>query len=132
MRNSLIGDFPVRTDTPALVAFRAALGARGRDGNPVPYTFPIAWMNAPSVRSAIERHLVARDVRPGAILMHLAQAVSYQRVLAPDSDYMVNVHLTIEEGNERICLETSVVDALGQEICRLESRIALLWPEDGS
>ena len=130
MLRTSIGRFPVRTDVSAVERFRAALGTTAHVGRQVPYTFPIVWMNAPSVRSAVERHLNAQGYRAGAILMHVAQSVSYGAPLQPERDYVLSVDLAIEPGTEQTALEAIVADGSGQEICRLESRIALLRPRD--
>lgn len=124
-----VGSFAVHTDPSSVAAFRHALGGREPRDSALPFTYPIVWLNAPSVRGAIADHLVQEHGHSGAILMHVGQEIRYEAALKHDAGYTLSVDLAVEPDKSSLTLEAQVHDSSHQKICRLTSHVALVWPE---
>ncbi|MHA6297941.1 hypothetical protein [Devosia sp. CAU 1758] len=129
MTLSRVGSFAVHTDPLSVAAFRNALRGREQRDPALPFTYPIVWLNAPSVREAIEDHLVQEYGHSGAILMHVGQEIRYEAALKHDVGYTIAVDLAVEPEKASMTLEAQVHDTSYQRICHLKSHIALVWPE---
>jgi hypothetical protein len=124
-----VGRFAVGTPAAAVARYRAAIrldGTPAAGGDPVPPTFPITWLAAPAVRSALAAALGASVSESGAALIHLSQRIVLQRALALDATYRLEVALVTGEPARGFALEASVTDTRDQPVASLAGRFALV------
>jgi hypothetical protein len=125
-----VGRFAVGTPAAVVRRFREAIRL---DGTPpaagadaVPPTFPITWLAAPEVRSALAAALGASLPESGAALIHLSQRIVLQGPLAIDAAYWLDLALAAEESARGFELEATITDAQGHRVATLAGRFALV------
>lgn len=124
-----VGRFAVGTPAAAVARFRAAIrlgSTPTAGGDAVPPTFPITWLAAPAVRSALAAALGASVPESGTALIHLSQRIVLQRALALDATYWLDVAIVTGEPARGFALEASVTDARDQAVASLAGRFALV------
>jgi hypothetical protein len=124
-----VGRFPVGTPSAAVARFREAIrlgGTPATRGDAVPPTFPITWLAAPAVRSALAAALGGSVPESGTALIHLSQRIVLQRALALDTTYWLDVALVTGEPARGFALEATVTDAQDQPVASLAGRFAVV------
>ncbi|PNG25913.1 hypothetical protein [Methylocella silvestris] len=110
-------DLRVRTDAESVAAFRRAAfleeeAGAGAPGSEIPVTYPFCWLTLPEVRPTLRRM-----IGPGGVLpVHEAQSFSYQRPLALDAEYRLDLQFKRSSAPERLTV-SGAVTTLAHEPC---------------
>lgn len=124
-----VGRFAVGTPAAAVRRFREAIRLGSTpvaDAEGVPPTFPITWLAAPEVRSALAAAFGAPLPESGAALIHRSQRIVLQGPLAIDAAYWLDLALAAEESARGFELEATITDAQGHRVATLAGRFALV------
>ncbi|ACK50191.1 conserved hypothetical protein [Methylocella silvestris BL2] len=110
-------DLRVRTDAESVAAFRRAAflekeSEAGASGSEIPATYPFCWLTLPEVRPTLRRMIGCGGVLP----VHEAQSFSYQRPLALDAEYRLDLIFKRSSAPDRLTVSGSIT-TLGDEPC---------------
>ena len=122
----VLGPFEVATGAGEISAFAAAVGA---PANPIPATFPIAWLSAPALKAAL-REAVGPDFLP----VHESQSFDYVRPLVPGAALRLTAVARRESAPERLVVEAEATELSGAPalIMRAALRLVPLAGEEGA
>lgn len=114
-----LGPFAVAATPSQIDAFRAATGLP--PGAAVPLTFPMRWLAADAVRTALTSLAADADFVP----VHESQSFDYAAPLASGTEYALNLLVRREVAPDRLVVEGTVEGTDGTPVARLETILRL-------
>jgi hypothetical protein len=115
-----LGRFAVVGTAEEVDAFCRATGAAA--GPTLPLTFPMRWLVAPGVRTALLDLVGDADI----VLVHESQSFAYTSPLRIGDLYALDLTARRETAPDRLILDGAVIDSSGGEQARIETILRLI------
>lgn len=125
-----VGRFAVSASSDAVERYgRAVLSMRGEDGRSalaIPASFPIIWLGRDDIKAALQGALGLLAGAGDRAPVHLSQSIVYDRSLALDTPYWLDLGLSGPDERGVVRIEASIVNEQLAPQARLSGRLAFV------